>query len=71
MPYVIGGVVAVICAVAGFVFGSLHRRKSAEATIGSAEEEARRILSDAMKTAESRKKEALLEAKDEIHQPRQ
>ncbi len=71
MPYVIGGVVAVICAVAGFVFGSLHRRKSAEATIGSAEEEARRILSDAMKTAESRKKEALLEAKDEIHQLRQ
>ncbi len=71
MPYIIGGVVALLFGVIGFVSGSLHRRKSAEATIGSAEEEARRILSDAMKNAESRKKEALLEAKDEIHQLRQ
>ena len=71
MPYIIGGVVAVICAVLGFVSGSVHRRKSAEATIGSAEDEARRILSDAMKNAESKKKEALLEAKDEIHSLRQ
>ncbi len=71
MPYIIGGVVAVVCAVIGFVVGSVHRRKSAEATIGSAEDEARRILSDAIKNAESKKKEALLEAKDEIHQLRQ
>jgi len=71
MPYIIGGVVALLLGVVGFISGSLHRRKSAEATIGSAEEEARRILSDAMKNAESRKKEALLEAKDEIHQLRQ
>ena len=59
VTYIIAGVVAVVFAVAGFVFGSIHRRKSAEAAIGSAEEEARRILNDAMKTAESRKKEAL------------
>ncbi|MBR7133476.1 MAG: ribonuclease Y [Clostridia bacterium] len=71
LPYIIGGAVAVASAIIGFVCGSLHRRKSAEATIGSAEDEARRILSDAMKTAESKKKEALLEAKDEIHQLRQ
>mgnify|MGYP003559881470 CR=1 FL=1 len=71
MPYIIGGVVAILAAVVGFISGSAHRRKSAEATIGSAEEEAKRILSDAMKNAEQRKKEALLEAKDEIHQLRQ
>ena len=71
MPYIIGGIAAVVFAVVGFVVGSVHRRRSAEATIGSAEEEARRILSDAMKNAESKKKEALLEAKDEIHQLRQ
>ncbi len=71
MPYIIAGVVAVVFAVIGFITGSVYRRKSAEATIGSAEDEARRILSDAMKNAESRKKEALLEAKDEIHQLRQ
>ena len=71
MPYIIGGVAAIVCAVLGFVFGSAYRRRSAEATIGSAEDEARRILNDAMKNAESKKKEALLEAKDEIHQLRQ
>ncbi len=71
LPYIIGGIAAVVCAVIGFVVGSAHRRRSAEAAIGSAEEEARRILSDAMKNAEQKKKEALLEAKDEIHQLRQ
>ena len=71
IPYIVGGVVAIAGLVIGFISGSVHRRKSAEATIGSAEDEARRILSDAMKNAEQRKKEALLEAKDEIHQLRQ
>ena len=71
MPYVIGGGVALIFALVGFFVGSAYRRKSAEATIGSAEDEAKRILNDAMKTAESKKKEALLEAKDEIHTLRQ
>ncbi|MBR2447560.1 MAG: ribonuclease Y [Clostridia bacterium] len=65
------GVVAVVLAVLGFALGWAFRRKSAEATIGSAEDEARRILNDAMKTAEQKKKEALLEAKDEIHTMRQ
>ena len=70
-PYIIMGAVAVVLAVLGFVLGWALRRKSAEATIGSAEDEARRILNDAMKTAEQKKKEALLEAKDEIHNMRQ
>ena len=71
MPYVIAGVAAVVCSVLGFVIGWNGRRKSAEATIHSAEDEARRILGDAIKNAESKKKEALLEAKDEIHNLRQ
>ena len=50
-PYIIMGVVAIVLAVVGFFAGSAYRRKSAEATIGSAEDEARRILNDAMKTA--------------------
>ena len=70
-PYIIMGVVALVLAIVGFIAGSAYRRKSAEATIGSAEDEARRILNDAMKNAESKKKEALLEAKDEIHNMRQ
>lgn len=64
--YIIEGVAAVVIAVITFVMGSAHRKRTAEATIGSAEDEARRILNDAMKNAEAKKKEAILEAKDEI-----
>ena len=65
--YAIGGGIALICAIIGFFAGIAHRRKKAEAAIGSAEDEAKRILSDAIKNAEARKKENILEAKDEIH----
>lgn len=68
--YVVFGVVVVVIGVVGFFAGESHRRKVAESEIGSAEDEARRILNNAMKTAEARKKETLLEAKDEIHQLR-
>ena len=61
-----GLVIGVIC----FIAGIQHRKKTAEAVIGSAEQESKRILTDAMKNAEAKKKEALLEAKDEIHQLR-
>ncbi len=70
MYYVIGGIALVVASVIFFLIGSAHRKKTAEATIGSAEDEARRILSDAMKTAEARKKELIIEAKEEIHQLR-
>ena len=65
------GVSALVLGVVGFFAGSAYRKKSAEKSIGSAEEEAKRILNDAMKAAETKKREALLEAKDEIHQLRQ
>ena len=42
-----------------------------EAQIGSAEEEARRIVADAEKKGETKKKEAMLEAKEDIHRLRQ
>ena len=71
MPYIICGVVALLLAIIAFFAGSAYRRKSAEKTIGSAETEAKRILSDAIKTAETRKKETLIEAKEEIHRQRQ
>lgn len=66
-------IAAVCAAVAGvvcFFAGSAHRKKAAEAAIGSAEEEAKRIVSDALKNAESKKKETLLEGKDELHKLR-
>ena len=61
---------AVVFCVVGFILGSQHRKKTAEAKIGSAEEQAKKIVSDAITQAESKKKEAILEAKDEIHKQR-
>ena len=69
--YVIFGAIALVLAIIGFAVGQFYRRKSAEASIGSAEAEAKRILGDAIKTAETKKKEMLIEAKDEIFQMRQ
>ena len=60
----------VIAAVVFFVLGGLHRKKVAEAAIGSAEQEANKIVSDAIASAEAKKKESILEAKDEIHRQR-
>ena len=60
----------VICGIVSFLAGVAHRKKIAEAEIGSAEQEAKRIVSDAIKTAEAKKKEAILEGKDEIHRQR-
>ena len=48
--------------------GFLPAAKSAEAKIGSAEEEAKRLINDAMKAAQQKRKEALIEAKDEAFQ---
>ena len=71
LPIVISIVVtAIVAGAVCFVLGSNHRKRKAEAEIGSAEEQAKRILSDAMKAAEAKKKEAVLEAKDEIHSMR-
>lgn len=53
-----------------FRFGIKYRKKVAEAEIGSAEQESKRILSEAQKAAESKKREVLLEAKEEIHKSR-
>lgn len=58
--------VALVAAVAAFFAGSSHRKKKAETSIGSAEAEAKRIVSDAIKTADAKKKEAILEGKDKI-----
>ena len=60
----------VVAAAAGAAIGIVYRKKVAEATIGSAQQEATRIVNDAVSKAESKKKEAILEAKDEIHRQR-
>lgn len=73
--------VIILCALAvlvgaiisGFIMfnkGIAYRKQQAESAIGSAEKEAERIVEDAAKEAETKKKVALVEAKDEIHKSR-
>jgi len=54
----------------GIGIGIAVRKKIAEREIGSAEMEATRLINEAIRSGESRKKEMLLEAKDEIHRSR-
>ena len=63
-------VAAVVAGVVGFIAGSAHRKKTAEGLIGSANEEATRIVNQAVNEAETKKRESVLEAKDEIHRLR-
>ena len=63
---VVAVVLAVISGTICFRLGISHRKKIAEAQIGSAEAEAKRLIDEAVKTAESKKRESLLSAKEEI-----
>ena len=58
-------VIAVVAGAAGYFIGYNNRKKTAEAQIGSAEAEATRLVNEAIKTADQKRKEAILEAKDE------
>lgn len=64
---VVAVVAAAVFGVIGFLLGGAHRKKVAEAAIGSATEEAARIVNQAVQTAENKRKETILEAKDEAH----
>ena len=68
MVYAIAAVVAVVlAAISGaicFRLGISYRKKVAEAEIGSAEAEAKKIVDEAVKTAENKKRESLLSAKE-------
>ena len=59
-----------ISAILFFFVGVSYRKKVAEKQIGSAEQEATRIINEAIKGGESKKREMLLEAKEEIHKTR-
>ncbi|MBD9118431.1 MAG: ribonuclease Y [Clostridiales bacterium] len=66
VDYIVAAVAAVVAFVVGFPIGIQYRKKVAEKEISSAEEEATRILNEAIKSSESKKREVLLEAKEEI-----
>ena len=70
MPVILWILIAAAALIAGFFIGFGYRKKVAEREISSAEEEAKRIINESIKSAESKKREALLEAKEEIHKSR-
>ncbi|WP_350340601.1 ribonuclease Y [Candidatus Solincola tengchongensis] len=63
-------ILAIICGAAallvGVISGYLGRKIVAESKISSAEDAARKIIEEAERASENKKREALLEAKDEI-----
>ena len=60
----------VVSLALGIAIGIIYRKRVGEAAIGSAKQEATRIVNEAVSKAESTKKEKILEAKDEIHKQR-
>ena len=69
LHYILIGAAA-LTAFIGFAMGIAYRKRVSEREIGSAEAEATRLINEAIRSGESRKKEMLLEAKDEIHKSR-
>ena len=68
IPVALGCIIAAL--VVGCILGVLYRKKVSEREIGSAEEKAKQIINESIKSAESKKREAMLEAKEEIHKSR-
>ena len=68
MNPILAVVLIIVALVAGVAIGFILRKVAAEKKLGSAEEQARKILQDAIKNAESAKKESIISAKEEIFQ---
>ncbi len=61
-------VLIIVALIVGVAVGFIVRKVTSERKLGSAEEQARKILEDAIKNAESAKKESIISAKEEIFQ---
>ena len=70
MPVALWIVIMAAAAAVAFLLGIQYRKRIGEREIVSAEEEAKRIINESIKSAESKKREALVEAKEEIHKSR-
>ena len=68
--YIAVPVIVLVVGFAAFIAGFLYRKSLSEKQIGSAEQEAARIVNEAIKTADTKKKETLLEAREVLHKER-
>ncbi|MEK6265121.1 MAG: ribonuclease Y [Clostridium sp.] len=67
--------IILVCAIVVVIFVGIvaviyFRKNISQANISEAEKEAKKIIDDSVKEAETRKKEAILEAKEEVHRLR-
>ena len=70
MEWYIWAAIVAITALLFFFLGVIYRKKVAEREIQSAEAEATRLINEAIKGGENKKRELLVEAKEEIHKNR-
>ena len=63
--YLVAAVLLVACSIGAFLYGTARQKKIYNEKVGSAEVKAREIMDEALRTAESTKREALLEVKEE------
>ncbi|SFG61259.1 ribonucrease Y [Lachnospiraceae bacterium C7] len=65
MPFVIPIITAVVAGIAVWIISSAYQTKVADSKISKAEDKARNIIDNAVKTSEDKKREAMLEVKEE------
>ena len=65
LKYIIFAVILIIAIVITWFAAVAYRKNIAEAKLGKAEDKAREIIDEALKVAETKKREASLEAKEE------
>lgn len=70
MEVIVTGILCVVGLILGSFIGWLLRKNTAEKAIGSAEEESKRIVQNAQSSAEAKKREAVVAAKEEVMQLR-
>ena len=68
LGYLVNVLITLVAAAAVFAVWVANRKRIAAETVGRAEEQALRIVKDAERDAETRKKETLLEAKEKAHE---
>ena len=66
MDWIVAIIVAVAAAALGAAGGYLYRKQAGEKKIGRTEEYAKNLLEDAQRKADEKKKETILEAKEEV-----
>ena len=67
MGIIVTSITVIIFSILAFILGIAYRKNRSEKTISSAEEEAQRIIQIAKDMAETKKKEVILEGKEEVH----